>query len=153
VNGKDAGAKPQAGAYAKIERVWSKGDTVELDLPMPVRLIVADPRVEFARNQVAVMRGPIVYCMESTDLPKGVRFEDIRLPRDAKWETRREPKLLRGVTVLETDAVALPGHTGSGKLYQELKPAKPRKVRIRLIPYYAWNNRGEPKMTVWIPLD
>ena len=153
VNGKATDAKPQAGTYTKIERKWSKGDTIELDLPMPVRMIVADPRVEFARNHVAVMRGPVVYCMESIDLPKGVRFEDIRLPRDAKWETRHEPKLLNGVTILETDAVALPAHTGSGKLYQELQPAKPRKVRLRLIPHYAWNNRGEPKMTVWIPLD
>ncbi len=153
VNGQDAGAACKGGTYAKVKRTWNKGDTIVLDLPMPVRLMVADPRVEFARNQTAVMRGPIVYCLESIDLPKNVRIADIRLPRDAKWTARHEPKLLRGVTVLETDAVALSAHTGTGPLYQELRPARPRKVRIRMIPYYAWNNRGEPKMTVWLPLD
>lgn len=153
VNGKDAGVACKPLTYAKILREWRKGDKIELDLPMPVRMVVADPRVEFTRNQVAVMRGPVVYCMESTDLPKGVRFEDIRLPRDAKWEVRRDPKLLGGVPVLEADTVARSGHTGSPPLYQELKPARPRKLRLRLIPYYAWNNRGEPKMTVWLPLD
>ena len=153
VNGKDAGVTCRPGTYAKARRAWSKGDTIELDLPLPVRLIVADPRVEFTRNHVAVMRGPIVYCMESTDLPKDVRFEDLRMPRGARWDIRHEPKLLRGVTVLETDAFARPTHKGTGALYQELRPGEGRKVRVRLIPYYAWNNRGEPKMTVWIPLD
>jgi DUF1680 family protein len=153
VNGADAGVACRPGTYATIRRVWREGDRIELNLAMPVTMLVADPRVEFTRNHVAVMRGPVVYCLESTDVPSGVRFEDIRLPRDARWKTRREPEVLNGAAVLETVAVARPGHPGSGPLYQELKRAEPRTVPIRLIPYYAWNNRGEPKMTVWLPLD
>ena len=78
--------------------------------------------------------------------------EEVHLPRDAEWTWRHELKLLDGVTVLETEAVTVPGADPAGPLYQELPTGKPRRVPIRLIPYYAWNNRGEPKMTVWMPL-
>ena len=125
---------------------------VELNLPMHVRLMAADPRLEQARGQVAVTRGPIVYCLESIDLPDGVSIEAIRLPRDADWTARYEPDQLRGVTVLETEAYAVPEVDPRGPLYQELPTGEPRRVKIRMIPYFAWNNRGEPKMTVWIPL-
>ena len=51
---------------------------------MPARLIEANPLVEETRNQVAIKRGPIVYCLESPDLPKGVRVQDVAIPADAK---------------------------------------------------------------------
>jgi hypothetical protein len=115
--------------------------------------MAADPRLEQARGQVAVMRGPIVYCLESTDLPEGVAVDAICLPRDAEWTTRPEPDLLGGVTVLETEALAVPQLDPQGPLYQELPTGEPCPVPIRMIPYFAWNNRGEPQMTVWIPLE
>jgi iduronate 2-sulfatase len=139
-------------SYVSERRVWKPGDVVELSLPMPVRLLAADPRVEQVRDHVAVMRGPIVYCLESIDLPRDVAIEQIRLPRNAEWTVRYEPSLLRGVVVLQTEAFAVPKVDAAGPLYQELPPGEPRRVPIRLIPYFAWNNRGEPKMTVWIPL-
>jgi len=142
----------ESGSYASERRLWKAGDVVELDLPMRVRMMAADPRLEQARDHVAVARGPIVYCLESIDLPEGVRIEQIRLARDAEWTVRFEPGLMRGVTVLETEAYAVPEVDPVGPLYQELPAGEPRKVRVRLIPYFAWNNRGEPKMTVWIPL-
>lgn len=65
-----------------------------------------------------------------------------------------EPDLLGGVTVLETDALAYESGHGSGPgLYRELPSAAPRTFRLRLIPYCAWNNRGTPRMTVWIPVS
>ena len=63
--------RPEPGTYAEVRRAWSAGDVVELTLPMPVRLMQAHPLVEEARNQVAVLRGPIVYCLESADLAEG----------------------------------------------------------------------------------
>ena len=155
INGKEVAALPgqlDAGSYALVKRRWRAGDEIRLELPMPVAMIVADPRIEQTRNQVAVKRGPIVYCLESVDLPEGVRFEDVHLPRDAKWTTRHDPALLAGVTVLETDAIVAPTYDGSQGLYHELTRLDTRRVKIQLIPYYAWNNRGEPKMSVWLPL-
>ena len=125
---------------------------IELSLPMPVRLMASKPRIEQTRNHVSVMRGPIVYCLESVDLPDDVAIEQVHLPRRPEWTVRHEPDLLRGVTVLETEAYLVPGIAPDGELYQELPTGEPRRIPIRLIPYYAWNNRGEPKMTVWLPL-
>jgi DUF1680 family protein len=152
VNGDHLDVPAEPSSYARIERRWRAGDTIELQLPMPVRMIVADPRVEQTRNQVAVMRGPIVYCLESIDLPEDVRFEDVHIPRGAKWTAHFEPDLLRGVTVLETQGVVPPRSEPAGGLYREMPAGEPRRIAVRLIPYFAWNNRGEPKMNVWLPL-
>jgi DUF1680 family protein len=134
--------------YLTLDRQWRAGDVIELDLPMPVRLMTGHRKMEHTRGQVAVTRGPIVYCLESLDLPKGVAMEDVRIPRDAVWSVRYDADLLDGVNVLETEAVALP-MPRSDDLYQPLGSPEPYPFPIRLIPYYAWNNRGEPKMSVW----
>jgi DUF1680 family protein len=108
--------------------------------------------VEEARNQVAVIRGPLVYCLESTDLPQGVGMPTVALPRDAMLSPRFDRDLLDGVTVLEAKAEATAGVAWGNELYREFKPAAPRMLDIRLIPYYAWGNRGKSEMTVWMPL-
>lgn len=153
VNGAAAGVECIPSSYASIERKWSAGDVVELDLPMPVRMIAADPRIESTRNQAAVMRGPLVYCLESIDVPAGVAFEDITLPGDARWTAQHRPDLLEGVTVLTTEALAIDkSEIKDLGGYREISAATPRPADITMIPYYAWNNRGEPKMTVWLPV-
>ena len=152
VNGEATDQALRPGSYVALERVWRTGDVIELVLPMPVKMLVADPRIEQVRNQVAVKRGPIVYCLESVDLPEDVRFDDVHIPREAKWLARHEPKLLGGVTVLETEAVVAKTYDGSTGLYGDLILEQPHHIKIQLIPYYAWNNRGEPKMSVWLPL-
>src|SRR6202011_778588 len=67
VNGAPQRPVPVAGTYHELRRVWSAGDVVDLTLPMPAQLLQAHPLVEEARNQVAVKRGPLVYCLESPD--------------------------------------------------------------------------------------
>jgi DUF1680 family protein len=81
VNGKAADVEAKPGTYAALERTWSAGDEIALTLPMPARLVVAHPRVEEARNQVAVMCGPVVYCLESIDLPSGIDIARSTCPR------------------------------------------------------------------------
>jgi len=68
--------------YLVIERVWKAGDTLRLNLPMPVRRIAANPNVVDDRGCLAIARGPIVYCIESVDLPDGVPLEDLRWDPD-----------------------------------------------------------------------
>jgi DUF1680 family protein len=140
-------------SYAVVERKWAAGDVLELELPMPVRMIVADPRIEQTRNQVAVMRGPIVYCLESVDVPEEVRFEDICLPAGAKWEVQHEGDLLGGITVLKTRALVIERQARQDiGGYRRVSDVQGLYVDICMIPYYAWNNREEPKMTVWLPV-
>ncbi len=142
------------GSYLTIARTWKSGDCIEMELPMPVRLIAAHPKVEHAGGKVAVQRGPIVYCAESTDLPEGIELEQVRLPAESDWTMRHDPELLEGVTFLETTAVAVDSLPleEEVRLYREYRPGKKRTFQLRMIPYYAWNNRVEPEMTVWLPL-
>jgi len=153
VNGQAAGIEIEPLAYAELRRRWSAGDTIEIDLPMEVLMVEAHPLVEETRNHAAVLRGPMVYCLESADLPAGVRLDDVRLPRQPTWQVQHDADLLRGVTVLQTEARQLPPSRLSTALYRPVPAGATGRVSVRLIPYYAWANRGPSEMTVWIPLS
>jgi DUF1680 family protein len=152
VNNKVADNNLKTEQYFEVKRRWSTGDAIELVLPMPVQLIEANPLVEEARNQVAVKRGPIVYCLESVDLPGGVNIENVAIPPAIKFRSHFDPELLRGITVLQGKAKILAGGDWGDVLYRRISRQKPRMVDIRLIPYYAWGNRGKSEMMVWMPL-
>lgn len=153
VNGEAAAVPAAPGAYAILDRDWSVGDVVELNLPLRVRLLEGHPQIEEVRNQVTVMRGPVVYCLESPDLPAGAKVGEVVLPRDTVFTPRHESTLLGGVTVLDGDALLAKEGDWSGRLYRELPRDEPERSTITLIPYYAWSNRGESEMSVWLPLN
>jgi len=152
VNGKPWSGAAGPGSFAQVRRAWSRGDVMELELPMPVRLVEGNPYSDFLQGQAAVMRGPLVYCLESPDLPAGARVDEIRLNSRASFTAKGEPALLRGVTTIEVEARRRPRGNWSGLLYRTLLPLAPETVKIRLIPYYAWANRGASHMSVWLPL-
>jgi DUF1680 family protein len=152
INGTPAEVAPQPGTYAALDREWIAGDEIVLTLPLRVRLVESHPLVEETCNQVAVMRGPIVYCLESVDLPDGVAIHEVRVPRALELTPRHDPQLLGGVTMLEGRAHRIAGGDWEGRLYKELTPGEGDPVDLRLIPYYAWNNRGPVDMRVWLPL-
>ncbi|MBQ3361624.1 MAG: glycoside hydrolase family 127 protein, partial [Prevotella sp.] len=135
-------------------RKWKKGDTIELDLPMKARLIEANPLVEEAKNQIAIMRGPIVYCLEGQDIEGGHRINDIAIPADVQFTEKK-------ITMEGHEMIALEANVplvnqdfwNNNQLYRELRPVKNKKVHIRLIPYYAWDNRGIDDMSLWLPLQ
>lgn len=152
LNNKTFAANLAPASYAPIERHWSSGDTIELSLPMRARLIEGNPRIEATRNQIAVMRGPVLYCLESTDLPSSVAVDDVHIPRDIKLITQREKNWLKDVTLLKGKAYVVRQEEWGGKLYREVTSTEVERHQIALIPYYAWNNRGTPSMSVWLPL-
>jgi uncharacterized protein len=145
-------APPVPGAYLELHRVWRPGDLLDLDLAMPPQLVEANPLVEETRNQLAVKRGPLVYCLESTDLPPTVRIENVFLPPEVDWLARYDQRLLNGVVSLEGAALARPDADWNSLLYRQFQPSQPAPVRLRLIPYFAWANRGHSEMSVWLPL-
>jgi hypothetical protein len=152
LNGKPIELKLAPEQYFKINYKWSKGDVIELDLPMDVRFIESNPLVEETRNQVSLMRGPLVYCLESLDLPENIKLEDILIPLSAQFKPVRTVIEGSPIVMLEGDVLVQSGRDWSKSLYQEVS-AKTEPVRIRLIPYYAWNNRGHAEMSVWLPVS
>jgi DUF1680 family protein len=125
--------------YAVIERTWVKNDLIELNLPMPIRRVVANSKVTNDKDKVVIERGPIVYCLEGID--NGGDVSNIELPDAAKLKATFYPDLLGGIDMI----------TGEAKM---IKQSNNRLVRqpciIKAIPYYAWSNRGVDKMEVWI---
>jgi uncharacterized protein len=152
VNGKVKSVNLAQGTYAEVKGKWKKNDKIELLLPMPVKLIQSNPLVEETRNQVAVKRGPVVYCLESIDLPKGKSIFDVAIPANQSFKPlsiRIENSPIMGLT---GDAVLIENPDWKGKLYNEVSYAAPKKLSVKLIPYYAWGNRGHTDMSVWLPL-
>lgn len=130
VNGEQRSIELTSG-YATITRTWSKGDIVELDLPMDVRKVVAHDSVEADRGKLALERGPIVYAAESVDNDGDVL--DYALSPDADLEAKYRHNMLDGITVL------------TGTAYEG-----ERERSLTAIPYYAWAHRGDSRMTVWM---
>jgi len=153
VNGKPADEPATPGTHAAIRRDWRPGDRVQLELSMPAQLIESHPLVEETRNHVAVKRGPVVYCLETPELPEGVKISDIALSADAEYKPRYDADLLGGVAVIETTAEIRRAADWNGKLYRPLSAANARMEKVHLIPYYAWANRGPGEMSVWLPLS
>lgn len=133
--------------YAVVEREWQPGDTVELDLPMPIDALYAHPDVTPDIGQLALRRGPLIYCLEQVD--HTVPLHRIRLDNVAGLSPEAQPDLLGGVTVLTGTAVARDDTDWEGVLYRTTPPAT-RACTIRAIPYYAWDGREPGAMTVWI---
>jgi DUF1680 family protein len=152
VNDGPADAMPRTGTYFEISRVWRTGDTVDLDLPMRARLLEANPFVEEDVGQVAVQRGPVVYCLESPDLPAGVKLSTVRVAPDLDLTARYDRNLLGGVVVLEGQGWVRAKANWEGQLYRDYRPGKLVPFNLRLIPYCVWQNRGPSEMSVWLPL-
>jgi DUF1680 family protein len=109
--------------YVKLYRVWAQNDTIEVRIPMPIRRVLANKKVEENLGKVAIERGPIVFCVEIIDNDIDSVFQ-LFLSDDDKLEAMDREDLLNGITFI----------TGN----------------INFIPYYSWANRGKSEMTVWV---
>ena len=151
VNGKAVAVPTKANTYACVEREWRKGDRVELDLEMRVKLMESNPLVEESRNETVVKRGPLVYCLESCDIEGGKKIDNVLIPADI--ELTPTEIVIEGSKMIALDGKARLINEESWKdtLYREVGSAD-GEVQIRLIPYFAWGNREQAEMTVWMPL-
>ena len=154
INGQPFDGSASPGSYAEIRRAWRPGDKVRLTLPMPVRCVECHPYVAEDAGRVAIMRGPLLYCVEQVDSP-GLDLRDIVLPAEANFSVRFRSDLLGGVAVLETLAGTIPPDEGwRGRLYRSARPradaSQDTTVELTATPYYAWANRDPGPMRVWL---
>lgn len=136
--------------YIGLKGKWKSADKIELLLDMPATLIESNPLVEETRNQVTVKRGPIVYCLESADMANQSVF-DIAIPSSIKFQ-QAPMKIDNGnIMALTGEAKLIQHNKWENTLYKEVNTTM-KTIKIKLIPYYAWANRGKTDMTVWMPL-
>ena len=153
VNGKPSAVKLIPGQYAELSGIWKAGDVIKLNLPMEVKLMESNPLVEESRNQVAVKRGPIVYCAESVDLPPGKKLSSVSIPLHTKWTTITVTIDNSKVQALKANVNWNTNTNWNKKLYQPVTSSTPQSGVLKLIPYYAWANRGHSEMAVWMPVS
>ena len=152
VNRRPPASAPPSSSYHELRRAWKSDDVVDFDLRMDTELIEAHPLVEETLGQVAVKRGPVVYCLESPDLPAGTRVGDVVIPSDVKFLARYDQRLLGGVVALDTTLLAKASGDWSGELYREFRTPVFKPIKTKLIPYSVWANRGKSEMSVWLSL-
>ncbi len=150
VNGVEVEDTVQAGAYLVIRREWREGDVVELNFPMTVDWIEGHPRIEETRNQVALRRGPVVYAIETPDLPQDAGILDVYLPASTQFEVCTNDALWGGVTVLKGDAVVRKDKAEG--MYRKLNAPEYQTFDAQFVPYFSWSNRGTAEMTVFLPV-
>ncbi len=130
--------------FARIDRVWEKGDVIELYLPMPIKKVLCNESVKENRGKFALERGPIVYCAEWPD--NGGHVLNLQLSKNAVFSAAYQPDLLNGVTAISGKATGL-YRTKDGKSVKE------EEQDFVAIPYYSWAHRGQGEMTVWLPYE
>ena len=143
INGEPFNLEMERG-FTRIERKWKAADVIELDLPMPVRRVIALEKVIDDRGMVALERGPLVYCAEGVDNKSDL--STLLIPDDSAFEAKFREDLLNGVAVITGRIVAL--NHGDDKISIIRKPHD-----LVAIPYYAWANRGTGEMAVWLARD
>jgi uncharacterized protein len=170
LNGKNVPLKIDEG-YASIDRTWKKGDVVDLELPMPVRRIIANGNVSDDTGQVALQRGPLVYCVEWPDVKDG-HVLNLMLPDDAplsaEFQQHRLLATSQPVRVASADRSVPASSENSVEIYGPMEVIKgegwslrftngrgtsveKEKAPFTAIPYFAWANRGAGQMAVWLP--
>ncbi|HQE33703.1 MAG TPA: glycoside hydrolase family 127 protein [Flavobacterium alvei] len=150
INGKNINDAIASGSYQKIAQKWKKGDVIELNIPMPVELMQANPLVEEVKNQVAVKRGPIVYCLESNELPANTKVNDVILDVNSKFTTDFIKIDNRQLLSITASSSIIPDNSWDKKLYKPISIKDNKEYTVKLIPYFAWGNQGKGEMSVWL---
>ena len=136
--------------YLHISHLWQEGDTLQLTLPMPVRRIYGNPLVRHQAGQVAVQRGPLVYCLEQAD--NGEQLHNLQLPRDDRFSTFEGKWIFARKILLQ-----VPGYKQTAKeaenqalWHYDRAPSSRHPQVLTFIPWFSWANRGEGEMRIWV---
>ena len=140
---------PVENGYLLLERCWKNQDEIVFSMEMPVELVAANPRVREDIGKVAVMRGPVVYCLEEAD--NGDQLQELYLNENPEFAVKYEKDLLKGVVTLTTEGKRLSEEEWDEKtLYKTYAGRKFEPQTLKFIPYYAWTNRTVGEMLVWV---
>jgi DUF1680 family protein len=149
INGEAQSLIPEKG-YVVIAREWVSSDVVELSLAMPVERVLPHPNVRQAAGQVALQRGPLVYCLEGVD--NGERLANVVIPESSDLTAHLEADLFKGVVVITGEALRIEPQREDESLYRHRSQEglSEEAFTFKAIPYYLWANREPGEMRVWV---
>lgn len=157
--------------YLYLTGEWRDGDEIYIDIPMEVRCVSANTRVREDMGKAAFLRGPICYCMEEADNGKNLHLLRVNMEKAQNMaeqaggmaqEGEPERQSFPGVRTAvsrelghEMRVLKVPGFrqepsAEGAALYGAYAPAREAETTLNFVPYYAWNNRGEGEMSVWV---
>lgn len=144
--------------YLHLSGAWQDGDCITLDFAMEVHMVSADERVREDLGKAAFIRGPVVYCMEEADNGKDLHLysaDTARIGADCQHVVvEMSEELGHPMAVLNVPGKRrLVSQSEKNTLYRKYEPAQYEEVTLRMVPYYAWCNRGEGEMSVWVRCD
>ena len=135
--------------YLYVTKVWAKGETIRLNFPMEIQFLASNQLVREDAGRVAVKRGPVVYCMEEADNGKNLHLTKLCVNGEKTAEAADELGEHFVCVTAEGRRMKL-GDAEKQPLYHLYQKEEEEKTKLKLIPYYMWNNRGEGEMQVWI---
>ena len=141
VNGKEFSATEEKG-YVIIDRIWKKGDKISYQLPMEIKRTISNENVVANRGLVSLERGPLLYCIESTDNDFDVN--QYIIPDNANLKLMFDKEKFSGINVIQGEGIAIKSSNDNLSLSSE-------KKSFTAIPYNVWDNRNAAKMRVWLP--
>lgn len=146
INGEQSEGIERKG-YWYLERVWQKGDRVEISLPMEPVLYQADARVREDIGKAVLMRGPLVYCVEEAD--NGANLDLLEINAKGTFRLREEKGELGDIVTISGEGRRIKPRPME-KLYEPYREVSYEPVLIRYIPYYTWCNRGVGEMKTYL---
>ncbi|WP_114011496.1 glycoside hydrolase family 127 protein [Cohaesibacter intestini] len=143
LNGAPIEAKADKG-YLRLERIWQTGDKLSLELDMQPQKLFANTQIAHDQGRVALLRGPIVYCVEGVDHDAPLNCyvvkdtASIQTTGSAFWPD---------TMLLDVDALV--EYRFDEALYTTAPPER-KSAKLNAIPYYLWDNREPGEMLVWL---
>lgn len=137
-----------ADGYAMLQGEWKTGDQIELTLPMTVARMKGHPLVRQTAGKTAIQRGPLVYCLEEAD--NGPNLHQLLLPTDSEFKVTEDINLFGGMPVITVEGIRRRAGNWGDRLYKRDVAYEETELDLKFIPYFAWANRGEGEMRVWV---
>ncbi|MCA5004741.1 aceric acid hydrolase [Sphingobacterium bovistauri] len=149
-NGKNIAYKVDRG-YVTLTEDLKRNDLIEMEIPMEVAYMESNPLVEETRNQIALKRGPVIYCLENQDIDKDVNLFDLKFKILDTFSPEKGEIMGQEITFLKGKAYVEPSLSKWTSLYRKISNTDKEEVNVRLVPYFAWGNREFGDMSVWLP--
>jgi hypothetical protein len=153
INGTRVEGDFHPGQFIPLTRTWSANDTITVSFPIQTVPTQANPRVADLYGRLALTRGPLVYAMEQID-QGGASLYDLFIRAGTTGNVEVKKDLLGGVTVIHYPGMVAEKALSEEGLYESAAVGFARQKRpvvLTFIPYYAWANREQSPMEVWVP--